>query len=79
MGGQEKACIGCFLDDVSVWYQRRPVNDYCSPGRGEMTQDGGSRGGTFHGEMDHHRRESQGWTTVCSRMLERERKDRMSW
>ena len=33
-------------------YQRRPVDD-CSPGRGGMAQNGGgTRGGTFHGEMD---------------------------
>ena len=28
-------------------------------------QDGGTRGGTFHGEMDRYR-ESQDWTTACS-------------
>ena len=28
-------------------------------------QDGGTRGGTFHGEMDRCR-DSQGWTTACS-------------
>ena len=44
----------------SVRYQRRSVND-CSPGRGGMAQDGGTRGETFHGEMDRCR-ESQGWT-----------------
>ena len=30
-----------------------------------MTQEGGTRGRTFHGEMDRCR-ESQGWTTACS-------------
>ena len=30
-----------------------------------IAQDGGTRGGTFHGEMDRCR-ESQGWTTACS-------------
>ena len=35
----------------SFRYQRRPVDDY-SPGRGEVAQDCGTRGGTFHGEMD---------------------------
>ena len=29
-------------------YTRRPL-DGCSPGRGGMAQDGGTRGGTFHG------------------------------
>ena len=35
----------------SFRYQRRQVND-CSPGRGGVAQDGGTRGGTFHGEID---------------------------
>ena len=54
-------------------YQRRPVDD-CSPGRGGMVQDGGTRGETFHSEVD-PRRESQGWTTACSSMPERDGKD----
>ena len=48
--------------------------DDCSPGRGGMTQNGGTRGGTFHGEMDRYG-ESQGWTTACSGMPERDGKD----
>ena len=36
----------------SFRYQHRPVDD-CSPGQGGMAQDGETRGGTFHGEMDH--------------------------
>ena len=48
----------------SFRYQRRQVDD-CSPGRGGMAQDGGTRGGTFHGEINHCK-ESQGWTTACS-------------
>ena len=39
-----------------------------------MAQDGGIRGGTFHGEMDRCR-ESQGWTTTCCSMPERDEKD----
>ena len=57
----------------SFRHQRLPVDDW-SPGRGEMAQDGGIRGGTFHGEMDRHR-ESQGWTTACSGMPERDGKN----
>ena len=38
-------------------HQHRPVDDR-SLGRREMTQDGGTRGGTFHDELD-RRRESQ--------------------
>ena len=44
------------------------------PGRGGMAQNGGTRGERFYGEMDHCR-ESQGWTTACSRMPERDGKD----
>ena len=40
-----------------------------------MTQDGGTRGGTSHDEMNHCR-ESQGWTAVSSSMPERDRKKR---
>ena len=41
-----------------------------------MAQDGGTRGGTFQGEMDRCR-EGQGWTryTTCSSMPERDGKD----
>ena len=53
----------------SLWHQRRPVDD-CSTARGEMAQGGG----TFHGKMDRCR-ESQGWTTACSSMSERDEKD----
>ena len=53
--------------------QRRPVND-CSLRRGEVVQYGGTRGGTFHGEMDRYR-ESEGWTTLCSSISERDGKD----
>ena len=60
----------------SFQYQRRPVDD-CSPGRGGMAQDGGTRrGGTFHGEMVRGR-ESQGWTTACSSMPVRDGKDQV--
>ena len=37
-------------------------------------QNGGTRGGTFHGEMDRCR-ESQGFTPACSGMPERDGKD----
>ena len=57
----------------SFWPQRRPVDDG-NPGRGEMAQDGGTKGGTLHSEMDRCR-ESQGWTTTCSGMPEHDGKD----
>ena len=51
-GGRKKSGWGVsWTTSQSFRHQRRPVED-CSPGRGEMAQDGGTRGGTFHGEMD---------------------------
>ena len=41
-----------------------------------MTQDGGSRGGTFYGKIDRCS-ESQGWTTACSGMPERDGEDQV--
>ena len=52
VGGLGKRVDGVFLGrPQSFRYQRRPVDD-CSPGRGGVAQDGGTRGGAFHGEMD---------------------------
>ena len=59
-GGQKKEWMGCFLDDYS-------------PGRGEMAQNSGTRGGTFHGEMD-RRRKCLGWTMAYSSMTEHDGK-----
>ena len=74
MLGASKKVDGMFPGrPQSFRYQHRPVDD-CSPGRGEIAQDGGTRGGTFHGAMDRCR-ESQGWTTACSSMPERDGKD----
>ena len=65
MWGSEKKVDGVFPGrPQSFWHQRRPV-DSCSPGRGGMPQDVGTKGGTFRGEMDRCR-ESQSWTTACS-------------
>ena len=70
--------VGKVVDVVSPgWpqsfrFQRRPVDD-CSLGRGGMVQDGRTRGGMFHGEMDRCR-ETLGWTTTCSSTLERDGK-----
>ena len=57
----------------SFRHQHRPV-DGCSPGRRGMTQNGRTRGGTFHGKMGRCR-ENQSRTTVCSGMPERDGKD----
>ena len=71
----------------NIRHHRRPVVvvDDCSPGRGGMVQDGGTRGGTSHGEMDRCREKARAglWHTVSSgfsrssssSMSERDRKD----
>ena len=60
--------MGCFLDDLRAF----GINaDQWTT----AAQDGGTSGGTFHAEMN-RRRESQGWTTACSGMPERDGKDR---
>ena len=58
----------------SFRYERRPVND-CSSGRGDMAPDGGTRGGTFHGEMDRCRESITGLRHAVSCMPERDEKD----
>ena len=51
-GGAGKRVDVVFLGrPQSFSYHRRTV-DGCSPGRGVTAQDGGTRGDTFHGEMD---------------------------
>ena len=73
-GGPGKRVDGVFPGrPESFRHQRRPV-DYCSPGRGGRVQKRRTRGGIFHGEVDRYR-ESQGWTTACSGMSERDGKD----
>ena len=74
VGGQEKRVDGVSPGrSQSFQHQRRPVDD-CSPGRGGMAQNGRTRGGTFHGEMDRCRG-NQGWTTASSGMPERDGKN----
>ena len=74
-GGPGKRVDGAFPGrPPSFRHQRQPVDD-CSPGRGGMTQDGGTRGGTFHDVMVRCS-ENQGWTTACSRMPEPDGKDK---
>ena len=72
--GPGKIVNGVFPGPHSFRHLRGPV-DNCSPGSGGMAHDGGTRGGTFHGEIDRSR-DSQGWTTVCSSGIpERDGKD----
>ena len=75
VGRQEKEWMGCFLDDLRAFgINADHWETGCSPVRGGMVQDGGTRGGTFHGEMDRYR-EIRGWITACRSMPERDRKD----
>ena len=74
MGGQEKDWMECFLDDLRAFGINADQLTTAAQGRGGMAQNGGTRGGTFHGEMDRCR-ESRGWTTACGRMAVRDGKD----
>ena len=69
--------MGCVLADLRELSVSTPTSGslLCSrPGRGEMAQDGGTRGGTFHGDVDRCSSKSQRWTTVCSSMPGRDGK-----
>ena len=70
LGGPEKRVDGVFPGRPQiVRRQCRPEDD-----EGEWRRTAEQRGGTFHGEIDRCR-ESQGWTTACSSMSERDGKD----
>ena len=71
-GARKKSARGVSLT-ISELSASTPTSN-CSPGRGGMAQDGGTKGERFHGEMDRCR-ESQGWTTAWSRMPERDGKN----
>ena len=63
----------------SFRHQRRPVDD-CSPGREGMAQNGRTRGGTFHGEMDRVAEEAKAGlrhAVVCPNVTRRT-KDRIA-
>ena len=76
VGGERELCgvAGKIMDGVfprppQSFRHQHPPGDDCSPGRGEIAQDGTTRGGKFHDEMERCR-ESHGWTTACSSMPE---------
>ena len=76
-GGPGKRVDGVFPGrPQSFRHQRRPVED-CSPGRGGMAQNGRTRGGTFHSEMDRCRETKAGlrhavvYSNVTGRTKER--------
>ena len=49
---QENLLIWCLLDDLRASGSNVDQWTNCSPGRGGIPQDGGTRGGAFHGEID---------------------------
>ena len=75
MGGQEKEWMGYFLDDLRAFGINADQWTTAAQDKARgIAQNGGKRGGTFHGEMDRCRG-SQGWTAACSRMPERNGKN----
>ena len=66
--------MGCFLDDLRAFGIVADQWTTEAQDEGEWRRNDGSRGGTFHGEMNRCRG-SQGWTTASSRMPERDGKD----
>ena len=78
VGGRETNWAGYLLDDLRAFGinadQWMTAAARQNDEGGGWRKKGGIRGGTFHSEMDHSR-ESQGWTTACSRIPERVGKD----
>ena len=78
-GGPGKRVDGVFPGrSQSFRHQRRSVDD-CSLGLGGMAQNGGTRGETFHGEMDRCREANAGlrYAVVCPNVTGRT-KERMA-
>ena len=71
--GQEKEWTGCFLDDRAFGINSDQWTT-AAQDEGGWCRNGGTRGGALHGEMDRCS-ESQGWSTACSSMPERDGKD----
>ena len=69
---QEKEWMECFLDDLNAFGINAKQWTTAAQNEGEWRRT--ERGGTCHGEIDRCR-ESQGWTTACSSMPERNGKD----
>ena len=68
VGGQENEWMGVSWT-TSELSASTPTSGRLQPRTRGMAQDGRTRSGTFHDEMDRCS-ESQGWTTACSRMPE---------
>ena len=75
-GKRVDGVMGCFLDDLGAFGIN--ADQWMTAAQDEgghlMAQNGRTKGGTFHGEMGRCR-ESQGCTTACSSMPERDRKN----
>ena len=71
VGGQEKEWMECVLDGLRACGINADQKTTAAQG---MTQNNGTRDGTFHDQIDRCSG-SQGWTTACSRMRERDGKD----
>ena len=74
MGGQEKQWMGCFVDDLRAFGINADQWTTVAQDEREWRRAAQEEGGTFHGQMDRCR-ESQGWTTACSSMPERDGKN----
>ena len=74
VGEEEKERMGCFLDDFRAFGINTDQWTTAAQDEGEWRRNGGTRDETFHGEIDRCR-ESQGWTTTCSSMPERDGED----
>ena len=74
VAAQEKEWMGCFLDDLRAFGINADQLTTAAQDEGEWHRAVEQGGGMFHGEMDRCR-ESQGWTTTCSSMPERDGKD----
>ena len=73
MRGQEKEWMGYFLDDLRAFGINADQWITAAQDEGEIAQDGGTRGGTFHGVMNCCR-ENHDWNTACNSMYERDGK-----
>ena len=74
VGGQEKEWIGCFLADLRAFGISADQWTTAAQNEGEWRRTAEQRGRMFHGELSRYR-ETQGWTTACSRMPGRDGKD----
>ena len=76
VGGQQTEWKGCFLDNLTAFGINAAQRLQPRKGEWHKRRQNKGNGGTFQGEMDRCR-ESQGWITACSRMLERDGKDQV--